>query len=303
MSELIRKYIWLIRLLSSAGMRGLSLREIQSGWERSWGESYSRRTFNNHREALEEIFGLRIDCDRSSNRYYLRFPGEATDADKEAAWMIDTFTVGNLLTLGKERLSGRVSVEEIPSGRRWLTSIMEAMTDDKFLEIGYMKYGDAKAENLNVAPYAVKEKGKRWYLIAWCRERNGLRLYGLDRIKSLKVSDVRFSMPHGFDVEELFAENYGMYFSEGRKTERILLRAVSKRQADYLRDLPLHRSQRELPGGLFELRLIPDDDFFMELCRFSGKIEVLEPLSLRRRLRETGKQVYTLYEKDYFAGS
>ena len=147
-SELIGKYIWLIQTLTAAGDRGLTLQEIDGKYSRRYGQTYSRRTFNNHRLAVEEIFGVDIECDRKTNRYHIPFCEDVLDNDESIGWLVNTFTVNSLLSLGKERLSGRVSVEEIPSGQKYLTAIMQAMEDGKELEIVYGKYSSDSSETL-----------------------------------------------------------------------------------------------------------------------------------------------------------
>ena len=282
--ELIRKYIWVLRLLIKAGPGGLTLEEILHRWEDRWDAPYSRRTFNNHREAILEIFGIEIRCDRSTNRYYVPAGEDLSDTDAAAAWLINTFTVNNLLSLGRERLSGRVSVEEVPSGQRWLTLLMDAMTENRTVSILYRKYTGEEAETLQVRPYAVKEFHRRWYLTGWCVQRQAERVYGLDRILDMTVMQERFRMPEGYDVDEAFAESFGIYLPEGRKAEQIVFRAT-EREARYLRDLPFHHSQQELEPGIFRLRLIPTDDLVMEFCRLGDRVEVLAPAALRERIR------------------
>lgn len=151
-TELIQKYIWLVQTFIKAGDRGLLLEEIARAWELRWDSDYSRRTFNNHRQAIADIFGIEITCDRRTNRYHVPFAEEVADSDATAAWLINTFTVNNLLTLGKERLSGRVSVEDVPSGQRWLTLLMEAMTGNRVIRIHYRKYTREEGEVLHVHP-------------------------------------------------------------------------------------------------------------------------------------------------------
>lgn len=303
-SELIGKYIWLIQTLSASGERGLTLREISDKFERRYDQPYSRRTFNNHRLAIADIFGIDIVCDRGTNRYSIPYSDEVMDNDKSVGWLVNTFTVSNLLTLGKERLSGRVSVEDVPSGQIYLTSIMQAMEDGRELEIEYGKYNSSKTDTLHIQPFAVKEHERRWYLVAYCRERaikggmvvpnndmNAWRVYGLDRIVSLKEMDKTFKMPRGFDVDALFHDSFGIFFpKEGQKSETVRLKATNE-EARYLRDLPLHRSQREegpAEGGgrIFRLRLIPDENLLMEFCRLAGRVEVLEPESVRSAVRK-----------------
>ena len=193
-TELLQKYIWLVQTFTRAGEYGLSLDEITDRWERRFDSAYSRRTFNNHREAVEDVFGIRIGCNRSTNRYFIEYSDDVADENAEMAWLINTFTVNNMLSLGKERLSGRIAVENIPSGHLHLTSVFEAMTENREIIIEYRKYSSTTAERLTIRPYAVKENAKRWYIIAFCVERQGLRVYGLDRVTSLKITDTTFAM-------------------------------------------------------------------------------------------------------------
>lgn len=195
-SELIGKYIWLIQTLTAAGVRGLTLRELSGKYARRFDQEYSRRTFNNHRAAVEDLFGVSVECDRRTNRYSIPFGSDVMDNDQSIGWLVNTFTVNSLLSLGKERLSGRVSVEEIPSGQKHLTAIMQAMEDGKELEIVYGKYSSSSVETFHVQPLAVKEHERRWYLVAYCHERSesqtgnkdmsAWRVYGLDRSRPFR---------------------------------------------------------------------------------------------------------------------
>ena len=306
-TELLKKYIWLVQTFIRAGENGLSLDEITDRWEERFGSDYSRRTFNNHREAVEEVFGIRIGCNRSTNRYFVEYSEDVADENAETAWLINTFTVNSMLSLGKERLSGRVSVEDIPSGHRHLTSIMEAMTENCQIVIGYRKYTSSETDTYTLHPYAVKEFAKRWYLVAYCMERKGMRVYGLDRIRSLEITDERFHMPKGFDVDELFATSFGIYIPED-KGQTIVFRSTQK-EANFLRDLPLHSSQRELTAAqvrrlapeyagdgrvYFEIFVCPNEALTMEFCKHGARLEVLSPATVREavaaELRKAAEQ-------------
>ena len=297
-TELLQKYIWLVQTFIRAGQSGLSLSEIEDRWESRFDLPYSRRTFNNHREAVEDVFGIRIECNRSSNRYYIDYSEDVSDENAESAWLINTFTVNNILSLGKQRLSGRVSVEDIPSGHLYLTGIMEAMTEGVEIKIDYQKYTSASAETLTLRPYAVKEFAKRWYLIAFCIERDGLRVYGLDRIRSLMATDTTFKMEKGFDVEELFATSFGIYLPEG-KARTITFRS-SEKEARFLRDLPLHKSQKELERKdgyvTFSIFVCPDRNMLMEFYRYGSSIEVLSPSDIRKEIAAELSSAAKLYE-------
>ncbi|MBR1871798.1 MAG: WYL domain-containing protein [Bacteroidales bacterium] len=300
-AELLGKYIWLVRTFVRAGDRGLDLGEIGRKWELRFGSPYPRRSFANHREAVEELFGVRIECDRTVNRYFIRYSGDVSDENSNAAWLINTFTVNNLLSLGKERLSGRVAVENIPSGQKWLTILMDAMTGGEVVEISYRKYTAQVPETLCVHPYAVKEFGKRWYLVGYCEERGAMRVYGLDRIVAMEVTGRPFEMPSGFDVDELFSGSYGIYLPEGRQPGKIVFRA-SEKEARYLRDLPLHPSQSEFPQRgegdkpvLFSIKVIPNEDLLMKFCSYGDKLEILSPESFALSVASAHRKALDMY--------
>lgn len=285
-TELLQKYIWLVQTFIRSGEKGMSLGEISDRWESRFGTEYSRRTFNNHREAVEEVFGISILCNRSTNRYYIPYTEDVSDESAETAWLINTFTVNNMLALGKERLSGRVSVEDIPSGHIFLTAVMEAMTEGNEIVIGYQKYTSSETDTYTIRPYAVKEFAKRWYIIGYCLERKGMRVYGLDRIKSLDLTDRNFRMPKDFDVDSFFATSFGIYIPDGPGLT-ITFR-TSHTEARFLRDLPIHKSQKEIASDndsvTFSIFVSPNKALIMEFCKYGGGLEVLGPESVRNQV-------------------
>lgn len=315
-SELISKYIWLIQTISSSGQSGLSLEDISNKYERRFSVTYPRRTFNNHREAIEAIFGIVIKCDRRTNKYSINYPEDAMDESSSTRWLINTFAVKNVLDLGKERLSGRVSVEESPSGEKNLLPLMKAMEEMMEVEIEYQKYKSTSSELLHVQPFALKQDKQRWYLAGYCEERaaykegnrspnsdiRAWRVYSLDRIMSVKQTEVTFSLPGGFDVDDCFAQSYGPYLpNDGRKAVTIRFRA-SDSEAKYLRDLPLHKSQKEESRKkdsqhIFSIRVIPNTDLIMEFCKRGSRVEVLEPAEVREKVAEEIKNANEIYCK------
>ena len=299
-TELLQKYIWLVQTFIRAGEKGLSLGEISDKWENRFDSEYSRRTFNNHRAAVEEVFGIEIECNRATNRYFIRYTDDVSDEAAENAWLINTFTVNNILRLRKERLSGRVSVEDIPSGHRHLTTIMEAMTEGQKIRISYHKYTRSEAETLTLHPYAVKEFAKRWYLVAHCEERGALRVYGLDRITEMDVTEDSFKMPRNFDVDETFATSFGTYLPEG-KAELITFR-TSKTEARFLRDLPIHSSQEEVATDdkehvTFNILVCPNKSLIMEFCKFGKELEVLSPAEVREAIQQHLSAALEVYKR------
>lgn len=298
--ELIGKYVFLVQLFVEAGERGLSWKEVSRRWESRFGESYPRRSFLNHRAAVEEVFGIVITCDRSTNLYKIDAAESAVDKRAAVDYLINTFTVNSLLTLGQERLRGRVSVEDVPSGQKYLTVLMQAMLEGEVLRIRYRKYLSAQADVRTVRPYALREFAKRWYLVAYSEEAAMLRVYALDRLLAIERSGDKFKMPGGFNVETAFEASYGMYLPEAGQEPVLVQLRTTLREAAYLQDLPLHPSQtlvsQEGDHCLFALRLIPNPNLIMELCKHGSGLEVIAPESLRLAVKEALEKTLQLYE-------
>lgn len=300
-TELVDKYVFLVQSFVQAGEMGLSWPQIQSRWLSRYGENYPRRSFVNHREAVEELFGIVIRCDRSTNRYLIDRSESAVDRREAVEYLIDTFTVNSLLTLGKERLTGRVSVQEVPSGRKWLTTVMQAMLENRCLRISYRKYMSEESEQREIRPYAVKEFARRWYIVAYSEQSGSYRVYAMDRIVEMESLDRQFSLPPSFSVDALFQDCYGIYLPDSKEQKPVLVKLrTTLREAAYLQDLPLHPSQmlveREGDKCIFALRLIPNPNLIMDLCRYGNSLEVLEPESLRESVRQALKKAIEIYE-------
>ncbi len=297
--ELVGKYIFLVQTFVEAGDHGLTWPQVARRWEDRYGEAYPRRSFVNHRAAVEEVFGLSIRCDRRTNRYRIDKGESAVDQREAVDYLINTFTVNSLLTLGQERLSGRVAVEDVPSGQKYLTTLMQAMQENLVLRIGYRRYLSPEVDERTVRPYALKEFAKRWYLVAFSEEADTLRVYALDRLVAVERTDAHFRMPDGFDVNDLFEASYGIYLPEpGQQPVLVKLRATLRESA-YLQDLPLHPSQTLVEqteqGCIFALRVIPNPNLVMELCKRGDRLEVLEPASLRAAVKEALNKASLLY--------
>lgn len=81
--------------------------------------------------------------------------------------------------------------------------------------------------------------------------------------------------------------------------ERVVIRAFG-REAYYMKDLPLHHSQREIACGDgyvdFELRLRPTADFFTPLLSRGGAIMVMEPQWVADEIARLHREAARLYE-------
>lgn len=78
--------------------------------------------------------------------------------------------------------------------------LSQAVEQRQALEIEYRNLDD-QASTRVVEPYGVVGWWGRWYLIAWCRLRQGYRTFRLGRIRSARLLVETFTRAKGFDPE------------------------------------------------------------------------------------------------------
>lgn len=285
---LFKRYIWLVDTIYRAN--GITFKEINERWLRnsmSGGEDLPLKTFNNHRVAIEDIFDINIVCNKKNGyKYYIE---NAEDMKKGGvrSWLLNTFAVNNLIN-ESHHLKHRILFEQIPSGQKHLSTIIEAMQDGRTLEMTYKSFWKQDRYTIEVEPYFVKIFRQRWYMGAKHIKNDALRIYALDRVVEIQETDKTFIFPKDFNPDEYFYNCYGIIRDDNCPPEIILLKVLGT-QREYLRSLPLHHSQEEIETGddysVFRYYLSPTYDFVQEIMSQGSKVEVLLPEHLKNEIR------------------
>ena len=270
----------------------ISLAEINEKWQRtemSEGMPLSRTTFNRHKDAIEDIFGIYIDCDRKDGYRYYIGNEEVLRENSVQNWMLSTLTVNNLISESMS-IQNRIVLENIPSEGEHLERVILAMKENKRITIRYKRYQSQEARTFMLSPYCIKLFRQRWYLLGQFED-GGFAMFSFDRMEDVAVTEQTFKMDKDFDASEFFGECYGVVIGDGSKPVRVVLRAFGMERF-YLRDLPLHHTQKELQCDEkqdfadFELFLRPTTDFKGQLLSRGAWLKVLEPHWLADEIRE-----------------
>lgn len=297
----LRKYTWLIDTVRRAGR--ISHKELSQKWKDNWelsdNKPLARATFNRWRDSIREQFHIDIGCQKVGGYLYFIANPDVIEHNKLKKWMLDSFAVSNVIG-DSLSLKDRILIDEIPSGRLHLTTMLEAMKENRVVKITHHQFGHEHSHTFPVEPYCVKLFENRWYVLARTN-RGKMRIYGLDRIEEAEITDETFELPAGFDANEYFAGVYGIVFSKEGKPEPIVIRAYEPHKY-YMRSLPLHESQYLIEDcgeyADFGLYLKPTFDFIMKLLQYGAMIEVLRPASLRKDLKGWISEAYEMYKDD-----
>ena len=294
-----KSYIWLLEILQSRGPQ--TLKEIKDLWMRSAineeGKELATRTFANHIASIADIFGIDIVCDRKTNRYYIENIDDV-GGKSIREWMLDALCLNSLLN-ESATLRDRVIFENVPSNRRFLADIIQAIRDNYKLEIRYKSYRKTEEETFIIEPYFLKEFKRRWYLYGYKGDVNGPHMMALDRMIDVDIIPEEFTMPENFWADDYFRGIYGARVYPNMKREMVKLKVYGT-QVQYFRSLPLHSSQKEIEKNdkysVFTYFITPDYDFKQDVLSFGDKVEVLEPKELREEMKEIIKSLTIRYK-------
>lgn len=191
-------------------------------------------------------------------------------------------------------MKDRIILEEIPLGTSFLDDIIEAMQKNMELRIDYQRYegeqGEEHLQTFHIQPYALKVFNRRWYLLGFIKEKDGLRTIALDRILYLEVLTTSFSLPEDFDARKYFSNVVGIFVNKELLVTKVMIRAYGT-QAEYLRSTPLHKSQSEGKSkhgefADFTYRLCVTTELVSQLLAMGEKVKVLEPEELRAEMKK-----------------
>lgn len=308
------RYIWLIDLLRRKGR--LTYEQISGYWADSGlgevsDEPLPWRTFMNHKKKVAEVFGIDIECDiHDGYRYYIENPEELSD-NSFKSWLVDSYATLNQVQ-GDRALAGRISFEQIPSGTHHLQTIIQAMRENRVIEIEHQSFGSHSSNRFEIEPYHLKVSNRRWYVIArniyfsernrqWNTKDGGGRsesvvlTYGLDRIIDIRITDKIFTVPKTFSIDKYFEGCVGIIADKDNiDIQRVVVKAYCYAQK-YLETLPIHSSQkviaRDKDSTTFEFHVRPTYDFMAALLQQTDQIEVIEPQDVRKWMCAIGSSI------------
>ena len=204
---------------------------------------------------------------------------------------------------GVAELTKRIKVQLESGEAQWLELLREAITQHRPVELEYYTYSRDALTRRRVEPHLVFASVGHWYVSGYCHLAQDRRMFRLDRIKSLSLTDGTFEQPVDGEAEL----PPPMFYVPGPDDTRVRLR-VTARAAPWLSEfgwifqtpagLPVE-STRELSGGRRELSFRTSAFAWLEklLLQFGEDIEVLEPPELAERTREAAKRILALYAR------
>ena len=139
-AQIFNQYIWIINTLRA--YRKLTLEQLNQKWQDDGvadGNPLQRSSFNRHRDAILDMFGIIIDCEPKTYKYYISNP-EVLNDGSISQWLFSTLTVHGVLS-DCAAIKDRIILENVPAGEEYLDTIKRAIKSNHRLHLGYKKFG------------------------------------------------------------------------------------------------------------------------------------------------------------------
>ncbi len=115
-------------------------------------------------------------------------------------------------------------LERTPVATRpeFVTGLSLAVQQRRQVKLSYQAWRAEISERV-FEPYGIIVLEGYWYTVGYCRLRQGLRTFRLDRVQALELSETEFSRPDDFDCLNYLIE--GLIRGSGQDSVEVLIRA------------------------------------------------------------------------------
>jgi predicted DNA-binding transcriptional regulator YafY len=169
--------------------------------------------------------------------------------------------------------------------------ITQAIDKTRTAQIRYFSASRNTTSRREVDPYRLWYASGGLYLIAYDHLRKDVRMFAVERIRSITLTDHPYQMPLGFDVEAYVQD--ALMIMRGRRIDVELL--FSKKAAAWVKDKLWHSSQETLlmkDGRLRMLLKVADTDELVGwILSFASQVRVVRPESLLVKVRDEARKI------------
>ena len=295
----LKKCLYLIDLLSRRGP--MSLKEINEHYQYSslYDGEIIPRTFARYKDYIAETFPCYIDYNQSTNQYFLKRYHQYGQEDSLYNYLLSAYHIEGMSELAVKHRD-KVKLLDAPTGVENVQIILEAIDKQKGIECVYYSFDRATKKQQLLIPYFLKTWEQRWYLAAEPdNHHHGISIFALERMDNIRLTEKKMLPSNDVTADEYWEGSFGVNHSDNQVPERIVIKAYGA-QAEYIRALPIHESQKELERTdeytIFEYHIVPCFNLFQQLLWHREKLEIIEPIKMREEMKKIVQNIISLYK-------
>jgi predicted DNA-binding transcriptional regulator YafY len=175
--------------------------------------------------------------------------------------------------------------------KKTIEQLSRALAQKRSVQMRYYSASRDATRRRKVDPYRLWYASGALYLVGYCHERREVRLFAVDRIRSLAITDHPWQMPLGFDLDSYLQE--ALVVMRGRPMEVELL--FDRPTAAWAKDRLWHSSQqlKHLKGGHLQMKMHVADtqELLGWILSFGAGVRVISPQSLREKVMKEARKL------------
>ena len=295
----LKKCLYLIDLLSRRGP--MSLKEINEHYQYSslYDGEIIPRTFARYKDYIAETFPCYIDYYQSTNQYFLKRYHQYGQDESLYNYLLSAYHIEGMSELAVKHRD-KVKLLDAPTGVENVQIILEAIDKQKGIECVYYSFDRATKKQQLLIPYFLKTWEQRWYLAAEPdNHHHGISIFALERMDNIRLTEKKMLPSNDVTADEYWEGSFGVNHSDNQVPEQIVIKAYGA-QAEYIRALPIHESQKELERTdeytIFEYHIVPCFNLFQQLLWHREKLEIIEPIKMREEMKKIVQNIISLYK-------
>jgi len=201
-----------------------------------------------------------------------------------------------------ERHSGGLEVIQTPvdpAQQPLLRQLEEAAAHGMSLEMDYARGSEAAARTRVLDPYGIVHWKGVWYAVGFCRLRQEVRSFRVDRIARLAETGIRFERPAAFSAREYLLRTLLPDALESASLVDVRIRGHERALNELCRHWLFGHSLKERQPGEALFRLgAPSLTTYVPyfLLPYGRALDILEPRALVARMAEVSAEVAAHYE-------
>ncbi|ACF46442.1 conserved hypothetical protein [Prosthecochloris aestuarii DSM 271] len=179
-------------------------------------------------------------------------------------------------------------------------TLEDAIRQKMKISIVYDAPSSGAMSERTIHPYRLhySHAAQRWYLVAYCELRMGMRTFAIGRIKKLQLLTEHFECRPGFSVDAYLSKTFDQMVGE---TEQEVSIRFSAYQAPWIKERQWHPSQKiseHHEGGItISFNVGALDAVKRWVMRYGKEAEVIEPQELRDMVRDEVRDMGVVYEE------
>lgn len=173
--------------------------------------------------------------------------------------------------------------------------IEKCISEKKSIEVDYYTLSRDETKRRVLDPYHLIYKNGAWYLIAYCHWRKDVKIFRVDRIKSVNETGASFIIKKNFSLKDYLRNSWQI--TRGEEVNVVVrFFPPASRMVREMEWLPTQKIMEEEDGAIiFSARVSGLIEIKRWILGYGSQAEVLEPQSLREEIVSESEKILSRY--------